>query len=89
MFLALPECSPKLGLFAFFVYVDMLQTTKNNHGNVLKHVFHISTFGRLRLFLSLVGPKQLASPSVSKELFDGGILKSFGNLKILETLKRR
>ena len=34
-----------------------------------------------------MGPKQLVSPSVFKNKFGGGILKHFGNLKIIKHLK--
>ena len=37
-------------------------------------------------FSNLVGPTQLASPSVFKELLGGGILINFGNQKIIKTL---
>ena len=38
-------------------------------------------------YRNLVGPKQLASPSVFKEFFGSGILIFFGNLKIIKDLE--
>ena len=70
----------ELILTYYFAYLNLLENPKKSELLTLPDI----NMEELILFQNMVGPKQLASPSVLKDIFGGGILINFGNLKITE-----